>query len=121
MRTVPEGEEGAIDRLLFVSIHFASDHDTNVDEPIVSAGRLLYGKPMSVKTAGDNYDYWMCKYWFYGKRHETLKGWRQTELSRWYENLKGSETFKVSLYHITSSEKLKELVIDPLLAVEQQA
>lgn len=119
MRAVPEGEECTIDQLLFVSIHFASDHDTNVDDPIISAGRLLYGKPMSVKAAGDSYDYWMCKYWFYGKPHDTLEGWHQTGQSRWYENLKGSETFMVPLYNITSSERLKELVINPLLAFEQ--
>ena len=40
--TTLEGEDATIDRMVFVSIHFASDHDTSVDEPIVSAGRLLY-------------------------------------------------------------------------------
>ncbi len=124
MRTVPEGEESTIDRLLFVSIHFAPDINTtlktNVDDPIVCAGRLLYEKPMTVKEAGQTYDYWMCKYWFIGKPHDTLKGWRKTGQSRWYENLRGSESFTVPLYDITSSEKLKELVIDPLLAVQEQ-
>jgi hypothetical protein len=124
MRTVPEGEDSTIDRLLFVSIHFASDINTtlktNVDDPIVCAGRLLYEKPMTVKAAGQTYDYWMCKYWFIGKPHDTLKGWRKTGQSRWYENLKGSESFIVPLYDITSREKLKELVIDPLLAVQEQ-
>jgi hypothetical protein len=62
----------------------------------------------------------MCKYWFVGKPHDTLKGWRKTGQSQWYENLKGSETFTVPLYQITSSEKLKELVIDPLLAVQEK-
>lgn len=119
--TVPEGEEITIDRLLFVSIHFASDHDSKVDEPIVSAGRLLYGKPMSVKAAGDNYDYWMCKYWFYGTPPETLDGWHQTKQARLYENLKGTETFIVPLYKVTSSDELQKLVIDQLLSPEEQA
>ncbi len=114
--TVPEGEEVAIDRLLFVSIHFASDHDTSVDEPIVSAGRLLYGKRMSVKTASKTYYYWMCKYWFYSRPHATLEQWHQSGQSRFFENLKGTETFIVPLYDITSSEKLEQLVIVPLLS-----
>jgi preprotein translocase subunit Sec63 len=76
---------------------------------------------MNVKTTGETYDYWMCKYWFYGQPHTTLKGWRQTGQSRWYENLKGSETFAVPLYHIASSEELEQLVIEPLLSFEQQA
>lgn len=124
---MPSGIEekgNTIDRLLFVSIHFASDIktglQTDVDEPLVCAGRLLYEKPMTVKEAGQTCDYWMCKYWFVGKPHDTLKDWRKTGQSRWYENLKGSESFTVPLYDITSSEKLKELVIDPLLAVQEQ-
>jgi hypothetical protein len=117
-----QGKELLIDRILFVSIHFASDvgggFETSVDEPLVCAGRLIYEKPMTYEEAGQTYDYWMCKYWFIGKPHDTLEGWRKTGQSRWYENLKGSETFAVPLYEITSSEKLKELVIDPLLAVQ---
>ncbi|MCX5999194.1 MAG: hypothetical protein NTU41_06265 [Chloroflexi bacterium] len=118
---VSEGEDTAIERLLFVSIHFASDYDTKVDEPVVSAGRLLYGEPMNKKTANDSYDYWMCKYWFHGQSHPTLDGWRQTRQSGWCKNLKGSETFVVPLYDITSSDKLKEQVIDHLLECRPQA
>ena len=124
MPTVHEGEEAAIDRILFVSIHFASDHDTSVDEPVVSGGRLLYGKPMSAKTAAKSYGYYMCKYWFflwYNRPHETLEGWRQGGQSGFTENLKGSEMFAVPLYDITSSQELEKLVIEPLHAVEQQA
>jgi len=119
-----EATEQLVDRMLFVSIHFASDlgtgMETNVDDPIVCAGRLIYEKPMTEKEAGQTYGYWMCKYWFVGKPHDTLKGWRKTGQSQWYENLKGSEMFTVPLYQITSSEKLKELVIDPLLAVQEK-
>ena len=119
-----EAKEQLVDRMLFVSIHFASDvgssMETSVDDPHVCAGRLIYEKPMTEKEAGQTYDYWMCKYWFVGKPHDTLEGWRKTGQSQWYENLKGSETFAVPLYQIISSEKLKELVIDPLLAVQEK-
>lgn len=124
MPTTIEREERLIDKILFVSIHFASDInttlETDVDEPVVCAGQLLYEKPMTLKEADQTYDYWMCKYWFIGKPHNSLEGWRKTGQSRWYENLKGSESFTVPLYNITSSEKLKELVIDPLIAVQSQ-
>ena len=121
---VTEATEQLVDRMLFVSIHFASDlgtgMETNVDDPVVCAGRLIYEKPMTEKEAGQTFDYWMCKYWFVGKPHDNLKGWRKTGQSRWYENLKGSETFTVPLYQIISSEKLKNLVIAPLLAVQEK-
>lgn len=121
---VTEATEQLIDRMLFVSIHFASDvgtgMETSIDDPLVCAGRLLYDKPMTEKEAGQAYDYWMCKYWFFGKPHDTRKGWRKTGQSQWYENLKGSETFSVPLYQIISSEKLNELVIVPLLAVQEK-
>jgi len=119
-----EEKELLIDRILFISIHFSSDVntglETSVDEPFICAGRLIYEKPMTLKEADQTYDYWMCKYWFVGKPHDTLKGWRKTGQSRWYENLKGSETFDVPLYDIVSSEKLKELVIDRLFAVQEK-
>ena len=122
--TATEAKEQLIDRMLFVSIHFASDvssgFETSVDEPLVSAGRLIYEKPMTEKEAGQAYDYWMCKYWFIGKPHDNLEGWHKTGQSQWYENLKGSESFIVPLYQITSSEKLRALVIDPLLAVQDK-
>lgn len=112
-----------INRILFVSVHFTSDVstglETQVDDPLVCAGRLLYGHPMSQDEAQQVYDYWMCKYWFIGDDHDSLTGWRKTGQSQWYENLKGSESFIVPLYDITSSERLEELVINPLLAVQE--
>ena len=124
MPAMTEGKELLINRVLFVSIHFASDVntglETSVDEPLICAGRLIYEKPMTLSEANQTYDYWMCKYWFVGTPHDTLEGWRKTGQSRWYENLKGSETFSVPLYNITSSEKLKQLVIGPLLAVQEK-
>lgn len=114
---VSEGEKATIDRIPFISIHFASDHDTKVDEPIVSAGWLLYSKGMSLKEAHHGWDYWMCKYWFYGEPHDSLEGWHQTGKSEKNENLKGTETFAVPLYNITSSVKLEGLVIEPLTSL----
>ncbi|MBW2309398.1 MAG: hypothetical protein JRG73_20965 [Deltaproteobacteria bacterium] len=118
-----ESSEPTIDQVLFVSIHFSSDQKaglpTDIDEPILSAGRLKYKKSMTAKTASKNYDYYMCKYWFFGEPHPELEGWRRTIGSKFSENLDGSETFVVPLYDVTSSEKLKELVIDPLLKVAE--
>ena len=117
------GDNPTIDQILFVSIHFASDLGslpTDIDEPLISAGRIKYKKPMTTKTASKNYDYYMCKYWFFGKPHEALENWRRTMGSKYSENLEGSETFTVPLYQITSSEKLKGLVIDPLVTVQEK-
>jgi len=82
-------------------------------EPLGSAGWLLYHKSMDLKEAQRSWDYWMCKYWFYGKPNDTLEGLHQTGQSQHKENLKGTQTFAVPLYDITSSEKLEELVITP--------
>lgn len=119
-----EGEDSLMDRILFISIHFASDVNTglktSIDEPLIVAGRLIYGEPMTLKKADKNYEYWMCKYWFIGTEHDTLKGWRKTGQSQKIKTVKGSETFSVPLYNITSSDKLKELVVEPLLAVQEK-
>lgn len=119
--TVSDENNESIDRILFVGINFASDHDTEVKDPMVTAGRLIYHDKMNQKTAKKSYHNWMCKYWFLGgQEHETLKGWRKGGQSRWFQNLAGNETFAVPLYDISSSDKLKELVIDPLLAVQEK-
>ncbi len=118
-----EEEDAQVDRLLFVSIHFASDSqsgfETNVDEPLVCAGRLIYAEPMTSERASDSFDYWMCKYWFKSEPQDRLEGWRRGGQSQWYENLKASESFAVPLYSIASGEKLRELVIDPLVAAHE--
>jgi hypothetical protein len=62
----------------------------------------------------------MCKSYFYGERHETLDGWQCWDEPGYSKDLKRIETFKVPLYTITSAEKLKELVIDPLLATQEK-
>jgi hypothetical protein len=119
-----ETDESFFSEMLFVSIHFASDPgsgmETHVDDPIICAGRLLYEKPVLLKDVNKAYAYWMCKYWFVGEPHPTLAGWRQTGQSRWYKNLRGSETFSVPLYSVTSADRLTETVIAPLLAVQNQ-
>ena len=121
MPVTTEGQDSLIAHTLFISIHFASDIDTrmqtSVNEPLVCAGRIIYGKPMTLKEANKVYDYWMCKYWFIGTEHDTLEGWYKTGQSQVSKNVEGSETFSVPLYSITSSEKLKELVTEPLLAM----
>ena len=121
MPATAEGEETGIDRILFVSIHFSSDHETKVDEPLVSGGRLRYSEPMSVETAKNSYAYGMCKYWFKHQPLEDMEGWRGWRgQGQFCPNMKGAETFAVPLYDVTSGEKLQELVIGPLLAVEEQ-
>ena len=118
--TTTERDVATIKRIVYISTHFASDHDTTVDEPLVSGGRLLYGKPMTWKEADNTYEYWMCKYWFKTKPHATLAGWHGGGQSRYFENLKETESFKVPLYDVTSSEKLDELVVRPLLSFEEE-
>lgn len=118
--TTSAAEEEAVERIPFISIHFGSDVrtgiETEIDDPLVCAGQLVYKKPMAPKKAKQSYGHWMCKYWFIGKPHENLEGWRRTSQSRWWnENLGYVDSFVVPLYDITSSERLKKLVIDPLL------
>lgn len=114
-----------INRILFIGIHFASDAKSGVpsevNEPLACAGRLLYEKPMTPKSAEKHYDYYMVKYCFYGDPHESLENWRRTGQSHYSENLKGSETFTVPLYEITSGEQLKLLLVDPLLKAHEIA
>ena len=119
MPATPDKEEPFIDKILFVSIHFIADNDTNVDEPVVIAGRIFYEQPMNEKTAQKNYSYYMCKYWHWGQPHDILEDWRKTTGSKYSKNLKGSETFAVPLYDVTSSEMLEELVINRLLPAEK--
>ena len=119
--TEVESDEASVDRILFVSIHFASDRDTDVDEPVVAAGRLTYSEPMSADTAKESYAYWMCKYWFKWPKLETMEGWHGwTGQGQFCANMNGAATFAVPLYDVNSSEKLEQLVITPLVGDEQQ-
>ena len=114
-----EEEEPIVQRIPFISVHFAADHDTDLDEPVASAGWLLYSKQMTVKEAQNIQEYWMCKYWFYGEPKNKTEVWRRTGQSKSQKNLKGTETFAVPLYSVTSREKLEKLVVDPLLSKYQ--
>lgn len=116
-----EEKEPVVQRIPFISVHFAADHDTKLDEPLASAGWLLYSKTMELKEAQKSYNYWMCKYWFWSERHDKLENWRKSGPSRWQKNLKGTETFAIPLYDIKSSEKLEKLVVDRLLGRYQAA
>ncbi len=116
-----EEKEPLVQRIPFISVHFAADHDTKLDEPLASAGWLLYSKPVELKEAQKSYNYWMCKYWFWGERHDKLEDWRKSGPSKWQKNLKGTETSAIPLYDITSSEKLEKLVVDRLLGRYQAA
>ena len=115
MPATSEKEEPFIDKILFISIHFTSDGGTNVDEPVIAAGRIFYEQKMNEKTAQKNYDYYMCKYWHMGESHDHLEGWRKTTGSKYSKNLKGSETFAIPLYEIKSGNDLEKFVIEPLI------
>ncbi|MFC1962909.1 hypothetical protein ACFLWB_02800 [Chloroflexota bacterium] len=112
-------DEPMVQHIPFISVHFKADHDTELDEPVASAGWLLYAKQMTIKEAQSSQAYWMCKYWFYGEPQNKTEGWRKTGQSHMQKNLKGTETFAVALYSITSREKLEKLVIDTLFSKYQ--
>ncbi len=118
--TIPEGDKELIEHIAFVSIHLTSDHDTKVEKPLVSAGWLLYEKPMDIKEATNSWDYWMCKYWFYDKSARGPSEWHKTGKSAKVKNLRGTETFAVPLFDVISSDKLNELVINPLMTKQRQ-
>ena len=109
-----EDKDNLVDSLLFVSIHFASDHDTSVNEPLVSAGHLFFTEPLLRKKAKESYDYWICKSWFFGKPLAEMDQWHEYNPSKWFPASRSVRTFSVLLYEIKSSETLEKLVIDKL-------
>jgi hypothetical protein len=111
-----EEDEPKVQRIPFVSVHFTADHDTKLDEPVASAGWLCYQNLMTLKEAQKSYEYWMCKYWFWGEPHDSWENWRKTGPSKYQRNLLSTETFIVPLYSITSREKLQEFIVSPLLS-----
>ncbi|MDP3061941.1 MAG: hypothetical protein Q8O40_01825 [Chloroflexota bacterium] len=103
----------------FVSTHFASDDDTEVDEPMVSAGYLLFIEKLTPEQARRSFGsgYWICKSGFWGKAILDQEGLRQWEHpAKWIQHSQCTRTFRVPLYNITSSEALKGLVIDRLVS-----
>lgn len=113
--------EPLVQRIPFISVHFAADHDTKLDEPVASAGWLHYSNPMTVEQAQTSQQYWMCKYWFYGEPKGKSDEWRKTGQSKEQKNLKGTDTFAIPLYSINSRDSLEKLVVDPLLGKFQAA
>lgn len=115
----PEDEShDMIDSLKLVSVHFTSDRDTEVDEPLLVAGYIKYRVPLKRKQAlqgYQSYGYWLCKSWFYGSGEEALGTWRTYVPEKFYKDIiEAVTTFALPLYDITSSEILEQRVINRL-------
>lgn len=117
----PPSESGddLVKELKFVSVHFASDQDTEVEEPLLVAGMLIFQSALPRKIAQESYNYWFCKSWFWDvgkteRTERTVGKWHQWNPSKFVPAANCLKSFAVSLYEIKSSEKLKELVIDRL-------
>ena len=94
----------------------AETHD--VDEPVVSAGYLLFTERLTRDQARKAWanSYWLCKSGLWGEPIIDTNNWRQWDPSKWIPLSQFVRAFTVPLYSITSSDALKELVIDKLLS-----
>jgi hypothetical protein len=104
--------------MLFVSTQLASDNDTDVEEPVISAGYLLFNERLTrdqARKAWGN-SYWLCKSGLWGKPINDPIGWGQWDPSKWIQLSQLVRTFTAPLYSITSSDAPKELVIDKLIS-----
>jgi hypothetical protein len=113
-----EADERSVISMLFVSTQLASDNDTDVEEPVISAGYLLFNERLTrdqARKAWGN-SYWLCKSGLWGKPINDPIGWCQWDPSKWIRLSQLLRTFTVPLYSITSSDALKELVIDKLIS-----
>jgi len=113
-----EADERSVAYMLFISTQFTSDHDTDVDEPVVSAGYVLFSKKLTrdqARKAWGN-SYWLCKSGLWGEPMADAAGWREWNPSKWVQLSQSARAFTVPLYSITSSDALKELVIDKLVS-----
>jgi len=113
-----EADERSVMTMLFVSTQFTSDHDTDVDEPVVSAGYVLFTERLTrdqARKAWGN-SYWLCKSGLWGKPMPDATGWREWNPSKWVQLSQSVRAFNVPLYTITSSDALKQIVIDKLVA-----
>jgi hypothetical protein len=119
--TDEKAEERSVVSMLFVSTQFTFDHDTKVDEPVVSAGYLLFVKRLTKDQARKEWrnSYWLCKSGLWGEPIPNGNGWRQWTPSKYIPLSQYVRAFTVPLYSITSSEALKELVIDKLVSALQ--
>lgn len=111
-------DERSVLAMLFVSTQFTSDDDTNVDEPVVSAGYVLFTETLTRNQAQKAWknSYWLCKSGLWGKPIVDNPTWRQWNPSDHIKSSQCVRAFAVPLYSITSSEALKELVIDKLIS-----
>ncbi|MDO8530568.1 MAG: hypothetical protein Q7T26_00125 [Dehalococcoidia bacterium] len=107
-----------VKELKFVSVHFASDQDTEVEDPLLVAGMHVFQSAMPRERARESYEYWLCKSWFWdwGKTERTVGTWHQWNPSKPVPAANCVKSFAVPLYEIKSSKELKELVIDKLFA-----
>ena len=111
-------DEHSVLAMLFVSTQFTSDHDTDVAEPMVSAGYVLFTERLTRNQAQKAWgnSYWLCKSGLWGKPMIDTPGWCQWNPSRFVQSSQCVRAFTVPLYSVTSSEALKELVIDRLVS-----
>jgi len=115
----PEGEyEELIDSLKLVSVHFTSDHDTQVDDPLLVAGYVQCREPVKRKQVMrpyQAYGYWLCKCWFYGSNKTSGGAWRIWVPRKFFKDIiQVVATFALPLYDITNSEVLEQKVINRL-------
>jgi hypothetical protein len=113
-----ETDERCVAAMLFVSTHFTSDHDTHIDEPMICAGYILFTKKLTKHQARKAWgnSYWLCKSGLWGKPMPDASNWREWNPSKWVQLSQSIRAFTVPLYSITSSDTLKQLVIDRLIA-----
>ncbi|MCL0041328.1 hypothetical protein M1N08_01070 [Dehalococcoidia bacterium] len=113
-----EADERSVVAMLFVSIQFTSDQDTQADELVVSAAYVLFTERLTrdqARKAWGN-SYWLCKSGLWGKPVLDASDWREWNPSRWIQLSQSVRAFTVPLYSITSRDALNELVIDKLVS-----
>jgi hypothetical protein len=110
-----------INCLQLVSIHFTSDHDTVVEEPLLVAGHMNCRKPLErqlvIRNPGKKvYNYWLCKSWFWSSEKKQMGTWYTwiNDKTDFKDTITSIVTFAVPLFQITSREILEREVIERL-------
>lgn len=113
-----DADERSVVAMLFVSTQFTSDYDTDVDEPVVSAGYVLFSEQLTRNQALKAWrnSYWLCKSGLWGEAVPDATDWREWDPSKFIQYSQCVRAFTLPLYSITSVEVLKELVIDKLVS-----
>lgn len=113
-----DADEPSVVAMLFVSTQLTSDHDTDVGEPVVSAGYILFSEQLTRDQALKAWrnSYWLCKSGLWGKAVPNAGDWREWDPSSFIQQSQCVRAFTVPLYSITSVEVLRELVSDRLVA-----